>query len=321
MAARRSLFADHRARNTAHTAVLLGAMFVLFAAFGSVFFGGLTGVVLLGGFGLVSAAVGARMAPRLVLRMYRARPLRHDEAPSLHGLLAELARRAGLSRAPQPFYVPSQMINAFAVGTGQNAAIGITDGMLRQLDPRQIRGVLAHEVTHVANNDPWVMGLADFVTRTVNFFAWVGQITLLLSLPAILLGRRAPVPFTFILLLIIAPTLSALLQLALSRTREFEADVGAARLTHDPRGLASALAKMERLQAGAFEQIIMPGRKVPEPSLLRTHPPTDERVQRLLAMESELGKDAGADYLGIEVAQLPTPPQRAPRWHVTGTWY
>jgi len=119
--------------------------------------------------------------------------------------------------------------------------------------------------------------------------------------------------------MVFAPTISALLQLALSRTREFDADLGAARLTSDPRGLATALAKMEKMQSGAFEQVLMPGRRVPEPSLLRTHPPTEERVQRLLQFADAFDEPPAPQPL-LDHTTLPGQPRR-PRWHLGGTWY
>lgn len=316
-------FEQQRARNLLQTWLLLSGMFALFSVFGWALGSGWGGIVVLGLVGLVTASLGARMSPRLVLRMYRARLLIPAEAPGLYRILQELAGRAGLSAVPAPYYLPTRLVNAFAVGTRDRAAIGISDGMLRTLTPRELRGVLAHEITHVANNDAWVMGLADWVTRMVNLFAWIGQILLLISLPAVLLGARPPLPLVVLLLMIFAPTLSALLQLALSRAREYDADLGAARLSGDPRGLAAALEKMERIQGGFLERIFMPGRRVPEPSLLRTHPPTEERVRRLLHAEARLAPGERSPEPDLAVLDsLPSVPRRAPRWHyLGGTWH
>ncbi len=320
---RDDLFAEHKARNTLHTLLLIGGMFVLFAAFGWLL-NGARGVLWLIVLGTVSMGFGARMSPQMVLRIYRARPMQRVEAPGLFEIIEQLAQRARLEALPQPYYVPSRMVNAFAVGTLDGSAIGMSDGLLRTLNAREVRGVLAHEITHIRNNDAWVMSLADFVTRTVNLFARVGQLMLFINLPAMLLGGRPPFPFPVLLLLIFAPTLSALMQLGLSRSREYDADLGAARLSGDPRGLASALSKMERVEGGMLERIFLPGRRVPEPSLLRTHPPTDERVRRLLEMEAEL--DRGQVHIAGEplprLARLPVQPARGPRWHMTsGSWY
>ena len=294
------------------------AMFGLFAAFGWLLLGGLGGVLWLGSIGLLSAALGARASPHLLLRAYRAEPIAPARAPGLFRILETLAERAGLPGAPRPYYVPSNMINAFAVGSRSNSAIGITDGLLRGLQPREMQAVLAHEIAHVANNDAWVLGLADVFTRMVNVLSRVGQLMLLIQLPAILLGRRPPFSFELLLLMILAPAMSALLQLALSRTREFDADLGGARLTGDPRGLATALHRMDQMQGGLFEHLLRPGRNVPDPSLLRTHPPTAERVRRLLAIEQELKPLAPPV---AQIAQLRSRPQERPRWRWWGNWY
>ncbi|RMG33662.1 MAG: peptidase M48, partial [Gammaproteobacteria bacterium] len=125
------------------------------------------------------------------------------------------------------------------------------------------------------------------------------------------------------LLLIFAPTLSALAQLALSRTREFDADLNAARLTGDPDGLASALAKIEQLQGNWMERIFLPGRRVPEPSLLRTHPETSERIRRLMELKAEMGggRPQYVDRGPVHLEGLGGPVERPPRWHVSGLWH
>jgi heat shock protein HtpX len=313
--------ARHRLRNLLHSVLLVTGLILLCATLGWFIWGG-QGFLVIGAIGLLFVLFGPQVSPRLVLRMYRARPLSDANAPRLLAVARELARRAGLPRVPQLYYIPSAIVNAFAVGTRRDAAIGLTDGILRSLSQRELTGVLAHEVSHVSHNDGWVMSLADFVSRIVNTFSWVGQLLLFINLPLLMTGR-ATVPWLLILLLIVAPTLSALLQLALSRSREYDADVGAARLTGDPRGLAAGLAKLERLQGGFFERIMLPGRRVPEPSLLRTHPNTQERIDRLLELEGETASPRLTPEAPLrrELAQLMVPPPRTPRWHVSGLWY
>ena len=124
------------------------------------------------------------------------------------------------------------------------------------------------------------MALADGMSRVVSLASWVGQAIFLINLPLFLVGAEV-VPWTVPLVLIFAPTLMALLQLALSRSREFDADLGAVRLTGDAEGLARALLKLERRTGRFWEEIFLPGRRIPEPSLLRTHPPTEDRIARL----------------------------------------
>ena len=146
-------------------------------------------------------------------------------------------------------------------------------------------GVLAHEISHIRNNDLWVMGLADAVRRFTRLLSWMGQLLLLLNLPMLGLGGDT-FPWLLVLLLIGAPILSFLLQLALSRTREYDADLDAATLTGNPRGLANALAKMERLEGTWLERLLLSGRRRPQRSVFRTHPNTADRIRRLLELES-----------------------------------
>lgn len=229
---------------------------------------------------LLVALLGPRISPRLVLRMYRAGVIRAQQAPRLYAILQELSRRAGLSRMPQLYYIPSPMLNAFAVGDRDNAAIAMTDGLLRNLDERELTGVLAHELSHVRHNDMWVMNLADIIGRMTVALSQFGLFMLFFGLPLVLLGA-IDISLPMVLLLIFAPTLTALLQLALSRTREYDADLGAVELTGDLPGMIAALRKLERRQGGWMERIFMPGRRQPEPALLRTHPQTEERIARL----------------------------------------
>ncbi len=163
-----------------------------------------------------------------------------------------------------------------------DSAIVVTEGLLRLLDGRQLAGVLAHEISHIANRDLWIMGLADMLTRATGMFALAGQMLLFFNLPFALMGEPV-VPWIVPLVLIAAPMAMTLMQLALSRAREFDADLGAARLTGDPLGLASALAALER-RSFSFWRLLFPTSREPDHSLWRTHPATRERIARLKAM-------------------------------------
>jgi heat shock protein HtpX len=309
----------HKLRNLAQSAILLGGMVGLLALCGWALFGpdGVLGMALGGALAL---AFSPKVSPRLVLRLYRARELAPPELPEVFAVLDRLSQRAGLRQRPKLYYIPSRILNAFAVGERDDAVIALTDGMLRSLSLRELAGVLAHEISHIRNNDLWLMGLADLVGRLTRLMTLLGLLLLALALP-LLLGGAASVPLLVIPLLVFAPQLTTLLQLALSRAREYEADRDAAGITGDPAGLASALAKLERFQRGVWEQILMPGYRLPEPSLLRTHPPTAERIARL----RELQAAAPAPILTFEDATA-WPGARAaiaprPRGHVLGFWY
>ena len=145
------------------------------------------------------------------------------------------------------------MLNAFTVGDREEAVIALTDGMLRRLDLRELAGVLAHEVSHIRNRDLWLMSLADLAGRLTRVMTLLGLGLVIVGLP-LWLGGGAQPPVLLILLLLFAPQLTVLLQLALSRAREFDADLDAAGLTGDPDGLISALAKLERYQSGLWNR-------------------------------------------------------------------
>ncbi|EXJ13653.1 zinc metalloprotease HtpX [Imhoffiella purpurea] len=314
---------EHKLRNNLQTLGLVGLLAGL-AAYLAWFVGGET-FVWAALFGVLALyLLHPAGSPRWVLSMYRARPIRPEDAPVLHAVLGELARRAELPYVPPLYYLPSRVMNAFATGQRDEALIAVSDGLLRRLDRREIAGVLAHELSHIVNGDIRVMALADLVSRITSVLSFTGQLLLVLAIPLMLMGVEGP-PWIPILILIAAPTLSALIQLALSRNREFEADRSAAELTGDPEGLASALLKLERYQGPLWEQLVMPGRRVPDPSLLRTHPPTEERVRRLMELTPRRGYAAFPDSLMLgeldPLAGFGRLHRARPRWHVSGLWY
>lgn len=265
--------------------------------------------------GLLALLLQPAAATRMTLRLYRARALRPDEAPGLWRMLALLAERAGLPSIPVPHHVPSPMVNAFAVGSRRASAIALTDGLLRRLDVAELNGVLAHEVAHIAHGDLRVMGLADYVSRITAFFALAAQLYLLLSLPALLAGS-VQLNWLAMAVLLLSPQLALLAQLGLSRVREFEADRAAAELTGDPDALARALMRIERVTR-SWRAWLMPGWGNPEPSWLRTHPLTEERVDRLRQM---LPPQKPLDAFMID--EFSEHPERhRPRWFPGGFWY
>ena len=306
--------ARHRWLNRLQTALLVLTLLGIAAVAGSLLLGD-------GGLWLALAAAGftLRLEPAaasgLTLRLYGARPLYPDEAPDLWAVLRELAARAGLPAVPVPHYVPSGVVNAFATGSKHHAAIALTDGLLRSLTPRELTGVLGHEIAHIANEDLRVMGLADSISRLTHLLALLGQLAIVLSLPALLLGV-AEVNWPALLLLAVAPQLALLAQLGLSRVREFDADRLAAELTGDPHGLASALAKIERVSR-SWRAWLLPGWGNPEPSWLRTHPATAERIERLLELAPP---PAMPPFPSARFVPEVTVSPRPPRWRTGGLW-
>jgi heat shock protein HtpX len=256
---------------------------------------GLTGF-LLGGASMalsISIAVIALywlqplLAPRLMLRIQGGRPLSPPEAPELYRIIQGLARRARLSYSPRLFYLPGEVINAFTVGTGAQAIIGVTDGLLRHLNREEVAAVLAHEVAHIRNDDTRVMGFAALLSQLIQGMSLFGQLLLIVNLPLILAGHQF-LSMSGLLMLILAPYAGFLLQLALSRSREYLADTEAVALIESAHPLARALQKIEHHNRHLKRRFLRwPLAEMPNDALLRTHPPTRERVRRLLALHDE----------------------------------
>lgn len=310
----RDVGARHRWLNRLQTALLVLTLLGIAAVAGSLLLGdsGLWLALAAAGFTLLLEPAAAS---GLTLRLYGARPLHPDEAPELWAVLRELAARAGLPAVPVPHYVPSGVVNAFATGSKHHAAIALTDGLLRSLTPRELTGVLGHEIAHIANEDLRVMGLADSISRLTYLLALLGQIMLIFSLPALLWGTVA-IQWPALLLLAVSPQLALLAQLGLSRVREFDADRLAAELTGDPQGLALALAKIERVSR-AWRAWLLPGWGNPEPSWLRTHPATTERIQRLRELADSMAPQRLHSSPFLPDIPLST---RPPRWRASGVW-
>lgn len=306
---------SHNLRNLLHTVILIVGTALLAAAIAWVVWGpdGLVYAAVFGAFGLWALS---RVSPKVVLTLYKARELEEHEIPELHDLMRTLTKRADLPAVPRLYYVPSQMLNAFAVGKAEDSAIAVTDGLLRHMNMRQIAGILAHEVSHIRSGDLRVMGLADVLNRITGFMSTMG----LIGVP-LMFGTGWNIPIGGLLLLIFAPTIGGLLQLALSRAREYDADLDGATLTGDPEGLASALSLLERKQGAVWEGLVLPGSRLPEPSMLRTHPKTADRIAKLMALRREATMpipDTRATAANAFAA-----PVRQPRihWHRFGIWY
>ena len=275
---------QHSLLNLVHTWLLVGGSLFLLVLCAYAFLG-ITGVIYAAIFGGVSLFMASRISPQVVLKMYKAQKISPEQFSEGHHILARLADRAGLESKPELYIVPSNMMNAFAVGRKDNAAIAMTDRLIRMMTRRELAGIMAHEMAHIRNEDVKVMAIADMVSRFTSLVSTFGIVSLLANLPSILFGGGVAVPWLLVVMLISAPTIGGLLQLALSRTREFDADLGAVMLTGDPDGLASALEKLEKAQGRNWEGMVLPGGRVPNPSILRTHPKTEDRIERLMALK------------------------------------
>lgn len=312
---------EHRQRNLKHS-VLLIAGIACVLAFAAYLMMGITGVLMAFCAVLLLAFAAPRVPPETVMKLYRAKRLTNTTSP-LAKLLDELSDRAKLTPKPVLYVIPSATLNAFATGTPDHAVIGVTEGLLRRLTMREISGVLAHEISHIRNNDIWLMGLADVMSRFVQSMSYAALILAALNIFGMATGEP-PVSWLAIALLYLAPTMSSLLQLGLSRAREFDADLEAAMLTGDPTGLASALQRLENHTGKFWEDMMMPvpARRVPVPSLLRTHPPTEDRIERLMALNPRRTLPQVVVVEEPMVSMIGMGPiEMRPRYRFPGVWF
>lgn len=311
----------HRTQNALHSLLLLSGLGAIVIVCSLLLFGwaGLGWAAIMIGLMIVLLP---RIPPEAIMRAYRARPLDPRQGDPLAELLVVLAERAALQAVPKLYVIPSGTLNAFAAGRPGHAAIGVTEGLLRRLTMREIAGVLAHEISHVRNNDLAVMSLADVLTRFAHGLSYAAIALAILNLFAAMQGEQHA-SWLAIAMLYLAPTVSSLMQLGLSRTREYDADLEAASLTGDPLGLASALRRLEHYTGRFWEDLVLPGRRVPHPSILRSHPSTDDRVQRLIALS---GQPPLFPPLVISEAPMISlvgvgPVAMQPRYRFPGLWY
>lgn len=268
--------------NFGRTAALMAGMLALVLALGYSLFGA-TGLIWAGVLGVIGMVGSTQLPSQLIMRMQGARPLRSHEAPNLLRVMKQLSERAGLERTPQLYYIPNGVLNAFATGSQKDPAIALTHGLLSRLSLREVSGVLAHELSHIQNKDLQLKSTVNIILRLTRSFSFLGQLLLFLYLPMLIMGQP-PFSWVAILLLIFAPTLMAAMANAFSRTRELEADLEAARLTGDPEALALALQKLDFYNQGGFFSFLRPKPGINIPKWLRSHPSTNERVERLRAL-------------------------------------
>ncbi|WP_293781076.1 M48 family metalloprotease [uncultured Aeromicrobium sp.] len=279
-----------RSYNGLKTALLLGLLTGLILAVGYTLGGG-TGLALATALSVAMNGVAYFASDRIALRAMGAQPVSEWEAPELYATVRELAAAAG-QPMPRLYVSPMAQPNAFATGRDpEHAAVCVTEGILRLLTPRELRAVLAHEMAHVSNRDILISSVAAALAGIVTSLA-----NLALFLPLGSDEEDAPHPLAAMLMLVLGPLAAGLIQLAISRSREYEADADGAELSGDPLALASALAKIEngartlpvhadgQLAAQAHLMIANPLAADGIGALFRTHPPTRDRIRRLRLM-------------------------------------
>jgi len=280
--------------NQLRTTVLLAALTVLIIVFGRAL-GGTQGMVIAFLFAMVMNLGSYWFSDKIVLAMYRAKELSESEAPELHQIVAELAQQAQIPK-PRVYLIPSESPNAFATGRSpEHAVVAVTQGIVRLLKPEELRGVLAHELGHVRNRDILIGSIAATLAGAIMLIADMARFG------AIFGGFSRNDDeggggniISLIVMSIVGPLAAMLIQMAISRSREYIADETGARLCGNPLSLASALEKLqhaaqkipmqEAKPATANMFIVNPLTGGGVLSLFSTHPPIEERIRRLQAM-------------------------------------
>ncbi|MFO8064210.1 MAG: zinc metalloprotease HtpX [Spirochaetota bacterium] len=206
-------------------------------------------------------------------------PISPAHAPQLYSVLEELTARAELPRRPQPYLLKASLMNAAMLGNRKNPVLVVTPMLLQTLRPAELKAVLAHEIAHLRDNDLFSYRLAEAISMITMVISRVGWLLLVLYMPILLVGE-VRIPITIIAVLLGAPVVSVLLQMALSRSRELAADLGAVELTGQPMELASALQKIDNVGRSMLHQVLPVPRKR-ESSVFRSHPVISQRVERL----------------------------------------
>lgn len=250
---------------------------------------GRDGVLITAGMGSAFLLFGRGMSKDWMLKAIGAVPLSRDDAPGLYAILDELVRRARVEHEPELFLLDSELMLGFSAGSGEHdASIVLTEPLVKNLSAREVAGVLAHEISHIHGGDLVVMGMADMITRMTRTLSLLGLFLVIFNVP-LSAGGQGYLPWSALVLLIMAPMVNFLIQMALSRTREFHADEGAVNLCGDPEGLAQALHKLERQQNGILRSMFLPHEPGTEPSMLRSHPVTEERIAEIMRQTPAFG--------------------------------
>jgi len=279
--------------NTVKTALLLGALTGLLMLVGGLI-GGKGGVYIAFIFAVILNFGSYWFSDKLVLKMYKAQEVSESSAPDLHAMVRNLAMKASLPM-PRVFIIPEETPNAFATGRNENhAVVAVTEGIMRILSKEELEGVIAHELSHIKNKDMLISSIAATIAGAISMLATMAQWA------AIFGGGRGSDDddrggiIGLIAMAIFAPLAAAVIQMAISRSREYLADAGGANITKNPYGLASALEKltkasqiipMDAKPSTAHLFIVNPLSGKAFMNLFSTHPPLEERIARLRSMK------------------------------------
>jgi heat shock protein HtpX len=281
--------------NTFKTAFLLTALTLLLMFFGR-YFGGENGMLLALAFAAVMNFVSYFYSDKIALAMYRAQPVTREELPRAYAAVERLTQKIGLPM-PKIYVIPTESPNAFATGRNpQHASVAVTHGILGLLNDEELEGVLAHELGHVGNRDILISSVAATIAGAITMLASMGRFAMIFGGFGGNRDERRGGGLAGLLMLIVAPIAASLIQLAVSRSREYQADATGAKYTGNPYALASALQKLDayskRVPMAASPStahlfIIQPLLGMNFGSLFSTHPPIAKRIERLTGRPAE----------------------------------
>jgi heat shock protein HtpX len=278
--------------NTIRTTLLLGALTGLLMLIGG-YFGGKSGVVIAFLFAMVMNFGSYWFSDKIVLRMYKAQEISESQAPELYGIVKNLALRGDLPM-PRVYVIPENTPNAFATGRDENhAVVAVTEGITRILNRDELEGVIGHELTHIKNKDMLIGSIAATLAGAIVMLANMAQWAAIFGGVSRDDDEGGGGLIGLILMAILAPIAATVIQMAISRSREFLADAGGAKISGKPYGLAGALEKLQRASQAipmdanpstAHMFIVNPLTGGSLMSLFSTHPPLEERIARLKSM-------------------------------------
>ena len=269
------------------TVFLMALLTVIFIVFGGII-ASESGLIMAFAFAMAINFIAYWKSDTIAMKMTKSRPLTEEEAPNLHKIIANLSKEAGLPK-PKVYVTPGDQPNAFATGRNpKNAAIALTEGIIKLLDKDELEGVIAHELSHIKNRDTLISTLAAVMAGALAFLSRIGRFRMIFG------GRRGrsggAAALIQLLAIIFAPLAAMIIKMAISRSREYKADATAAGITGNPDGLASALRKMESHaknspmqvnEATSHMFIVNPLSREGMAKLFSTHPPIEERVEAL----------------------------------------
>ncbi len=291
-----ALAGEQNMNNQIKTVALLAVLSGLLIAISYWIIGGAGGLIIGIGLAAVTNLFSWYQSDKIALSVYRAQPVTEAQAPGLYYMVRKLSDRAHIPM-PRVYIVPSQTANAFATGRDpEHAAVAVTEGILNILPDDELEAVIAHELTHITNRDTLTQAVAATIAGAISFLAQIVSYSLWFG-GGSRDGNRGGNPLGILLTVLLAPIAATIIQLAISRTREFSADAGAARLTGNPRALAKALQRLEAtakqlpLNANpSFEPLLIINPISGEflGNLFSSHPATAARVEELLKLEQQL---------------------------------